>query len=353
MSFLKVNPSRFSLSKKVKVGISIGDFNGIGLEVIIKTFLDNRMLDFCIPVVYGSKELVREYRKALDIPDFSFNYIPNASKANPNKANLVEVWKEPVELKLGTSTRQAGEYSFKSLQAATEDLAAAKVDVLVTAPINKDNIQSDAFDFPGHTEYLADYANEEYPLMIMVSNNLRVATYSGHIPLKEVAESLHRDELAEVIRVFNKSLKQDFCIERPLLAILGLNPHSGDNGMLGKEEIEVINPAINDARKEGIMAFGAFPADGFFASGNFTKYHGILSMYHDQGLTPFKTLTFDEGVNYTAGLPIVRTSPDHGTAYDIAGKGIASERSFRNAVFEAVKIYRNRKEERTLREGAI
>ena len=339
--------------EKLRVGISIGDFNGIGLEVIIKTFLDNRMLDYCIPIIYASRQITNDYRKILNIQDFSFNYVPDASKANPKKANVVEVWKENIELSIGKSTPEGGTYAFKSLQAATQDLASNKVDVLVTAPINKKNIQSLDFNFPGHTEYLADYANEDNPLMIMVADDLRVATITGHIPLKKVSETLTEELILNKIAVFNKSLKSDFLVERPVIALLGLNPHSGDEGTIGDEEQEFIIPAIKKANEKGYLVFGPYPADGFFASTNYKKFDGILSMYHDQGLTPFKTLTFDQGVNYTAGLPIVRTSPDHGTAYDIAGKGIASETSFRNAVFDAIRIFQNRKDEKKLIENSL
>ncbi|MCB0479926.1 MAG: 4-hydroxythreonine-4-phosphate dehydrogenase PdxA [Flavobacteriales bacterium] len=338
---------------KLRVGISVGDINGIGLEVIIKTFMDNRMFDYCTPIIYGSKQVCGDYRKNLGIQDFSFNYIPDASNANPKKANVVEVWKEEVELNIGKSTAQGGIYALKSLEAATRDLASSKLDVLVTAPINKKNIQSEGFNFPGHTEYLADYANVDNPLMIMTYEDLRVATITGHIPLKSVAQTLSMELIIDKIEVFHKSLKTDFLIERPLIALLGLNPHSGDEGTIGTEEQDVIIPAIKKVSEKGIMAFGPYPADGFFASSSFQKFDGILSMYHDQGLTPFKTLTFDQGVNYTAGLPIVRTSPDHGTAYDIAGKGVASESSFRNAIFEAIRIFQNRKDEKKLLENAL
>jgi 4-hydroxythreonine-4-phosphate dehydrogenase len=249
---------------------------------------------------------------------------------------------------VGESTAEAGQYAFKSLEAATKDLASNKIDVLVTAPINKNNIQSESFKFPGHTEYLAEYANIEYPLMMLTHNDLRVGTVTGHLPLKEVAESIYYEDILHKLEVFHKSLQQDFRITRPKIAVLGLNPHNGDNGTLGSEEQEVIIPAIEEANKQGILAMGPFAADGFFGSPGYKKFDGILAMYHDQGLTPFKTLSFDQGVNFTAGLPIVRTSPDHGTAYDIAGKNLASASSFRNAVFLAIDIFKNRKEFRSI-----
>ncbi|MBD79104.1 MAG: 4-hydroxythreonine-4-phosphate dehydrogenase PdxA [Crocinitomicaceae bacterium] len=344
---------RHSGKKKIKVGVSIGDYNGVGLEVIIKSFLDSRMMEGCTPIVYGSTSLAKDYRKALNIQDFSFNFISDAAKANSKKVNLVTVWEEKNELTLGESTGDAGRCAFLSLEAATNDLASNKIDVLVTAPINKNNIQSDEFDFPGHTEYLADYANVETPLMILSAGDLRVGTITGHIPLKEVSENLYHDEIVTKIEIFEKSLKQDFRITKPRIAILGLNPHNGDNGTIGSEESEVIIPAVEEAMSKGILAFGPFPADGFFGSPAYKKFDGILSMYHDQGLTPFKALSFDEGVNFTAGLPIVRTSPDHGTGYDIAGKGIASETSFRNAVYLAIDIYNNRKDFKKLSESPL
>ncbi|MGB0403085.1 MAG: 4-hydroxythreonine-4-phosphate dehydrogenase PdxA [Salibacteraceae bacterium] len=333
---------------KIRVGISIGDYNGVGLEVVIKTFLDPRMLEICTPIVYGSAELAKQYRKALNIQDFSFNLIPDADKANHKKANLVEVWKGTEEIQFGESTPDAGKRSFESLDAATKDLASNKIDVLVTAPINKNNIQSDEFDFPGHTEYLADYANVESPLMILTHDSLRVGTATGHIPIKDVAENLYHDELVTKLEVFEKSLRQDFGVTKPKIAVLGLNPHNGDNGTIGDEEREIIIPAIEDAKNKGLLVFGPYAADGFFGSPTYKKFDGILSMYHDQGLTPFKTISFDKGINFTAGLPIVRTSPDHGTGYDIAGKGEASERSFRNAIYSAIDIYNNRLEYKEL-----
>lgn len=333
-----------SQARKIRVGISIGDFNGVGLEVIINTFLDSRMLEDCTPIVYGSSSLARDYRKALNIQDFSFNFIDDADKANSKKVNLVNLWDEKTEITFGESTEQAGRLSFLSLQAATHDLASNKIDILVTAPINKNNIQSENFEFPGHTEYLADYANVETPLMILAAGDLRVGTVTGHIPIKKVSENLYHDEIVTKLEIFEKSLKQDFKITRPKIAVLGLNPHNGDNGTIGSEESEVIIPAIQEAVSKGLSVFGPFAADGFFGSPGYKTFDGILSMYHDQGLTPFKAISFDEGVNFTAGLPIVRTSPDHGTGYDIAGKGEASALSFRNAVYLAIDIYNNRNE---------
>ncbi len=329
--------------ENIKVGITIGDFNGIGMEVIIKTFLDRRILENITPIVYGSDQIASFYRKELEINDFSFNIISKAADAQDNKANLIHLWEEEITVEMGKSTETAGMYAFKSLEAATEDLAAGKIDVLVTAPINKKNIQSDKFNFPGHTEYLTKYSNADDSLMLMVLNDLRVGTITNHIPLKDVSGMLTQDLICSKISILQSSLQKDFGIKKPKIAVLGLNPHAGEEGLLGTEEKEVIFPAIEAMQEKGVVVYGPYPSDGFFGSSNFKNFDGILAIYHDQGLTPFKTLVAGAGVNFTAGLPIVRTSPDHGTAYDIAGKGIASEESFRNAVFAAVDIYTNRK----------
>lgn len=327
---------------KYKVGISVGDINGIGLEVIIKTFLDNAMFEYCTPIVYCSLKAANFYRKQLNVHDFSFLIIKSASEANPKRLNLIELPSNPL-VQFGELTKEAGMHAFKSLEMAVQDLASNNIDILVTAPINKDNIQSEEFNFPGHTEYLANYANEDNPLMLLVHNNLRVGVATGHIPISKVSTSLNSDLILKRLEVMNKSLSQDFLITRPKIAVLGLNPHAGDNGLMGDEEKEVIIPAMQQAQKQGMLVFGPFPADGFFGSDMFKKYDGVLAMYHDQGLAPFKAISFDEGVNYTAGLPIVRTSSDHGTAFDIAGKGEANENSFRQAVFLACDVFTNRK----------
>ena len=331
------------MADTLRVGISIGDINGIGMEVIIKTFLDNRMMEICTPIVYGSSKVTSFHLKALDIQDFSFNVIKKAQDFNSKRANLINLWDEDIDMKLGESTAMGGEYAFKSLKTAVEDLASGKTDVLITAPINKKNIQSDDFKFPGHTEFLADYANEENPLMILCDGGLRVGLVTGHLPLKDVSAALSKDGIIAKLEVFDKTLRQDFGIEKPKIAVLGLNPHSGDNGLLGTEEQEIISPAIKLAFNKGILALGPYPADGLFGSSTYQKFDGILAMYHDQGLAPFKAMAFHNGVNYTAGLPIVRTSPDHGVGYDIAGQNKASERSFRHAVYLACDIYKTRR----------
>jgi 4-hydroxythreonine-4-phosphate dehydrogenase len=327
---------------KIKVGISCGDLNGIGLEVAIKTFLDNRVFELCTPILYASKKTSAAYRKELDIKDFSFEEIDSIEKANPKRANVLNVWNEDVQLILGTPTEASGEYALKSLQAATADLKEGKIDVLLTAPIDKHNIQSEEFKFPGHTEYLADAFGVEEYAMLMVSDSLKVTFMTGHLPLSEIGKHLSFESIIKKIRFLNKSLLQDFGIRKPKIAVLGLNPHNGDGGVIGMEELELISPAIKKAKEDGILVFGPFAADGFFGSGAYHQFDVVLAMYHDQGLIPFKTLNFDQGVNYTAGLPKVRVSPDHGTGFDIAGKGVASEQSFRDALFLGIDLFRER-----------
>lgn len=335
---------------KLRVGISIGDLNGIGMEIIIKTFLDNRMLEICTPIIYGSSKVASFHKKLIHTGEFSFNIIKEAAQAVNKKVNLVNCWDEEVKIDIGLPTEISGKYAFKSLEAATNDLASNKIDVLVTAPINKNTIHSAKFPFKGHTEYLAGIAGTESYLMILTSENpaggkgLKIGTVTGHIALKEVAGSITIEKILDKLRVFNRSLVQDFGISKPKIAILGLNPHAGDKGLIGTEEQQIIIPAIEKGKAEKILAFGPYSADAFFGTSAYISFDGILAMYHDQGLIPFKTLFFNEGVNYTAGLPIVRTSPDHGVGYDIAGKNMASETSFRNAVYLACDIYLRRKE---------
>lgn len=337
-----------SKHKKPVVGISVGDINGIGLEVVIKTFADNRMLEICTPVVYASQQVAKAYRKQLGIDNFSFNVLKEGAKPNPKRANLIEAWTDEVELELGTVNATGGQCAFRSLDAAVKELAGNKVDVLVTAPINKHNMPEGQFNAPGHTEFLAQYANVEDYAMILVANELRVALVTGHIPVKDVAANLSVDAIINKLQVFEKALVQDFGVRKPKIAVLGLNPHAGDNGKIGTEEKDIIIPAMQRAAGLGMLTFGPFGADGLFGSGAWKNYDGVLAMYHDQGLGPFKSLAFDAGVNFTAGLPVVRTSPDHGTGYDIAGQGVASEASFRNAVYLACDVWRHRKEYREL-----
>ncbi len=327
-----------------RVGITTGDLNGIGMEVIIKTLLDNRILSTCTPIVYGSVKAASFHRKALKINDFSFNIINKAEDANPKKPNLINCWDEEVDIELGKASEKTGRFAFKSIEAAAKDLASGKIDVIVTCPIDKKTIQSEDFNFVGHTEYFTQMSNVQESLMLLVADGLRVGVATGHVPLKDVSSKLTKNLILEKLRILNQSLIRDFNIVKPRIAVLGLNPHAGDNGLLGDEEKTIIEPAVSEAmNREGILAFGPFPADGFFGSNSMGKYDAILAMYHDQGLTPFKALAFDSGVNFTAGLPIVRTSPDHGTAYDIAGQGIADENSFRQSVYLACDIFANRK----------
>lgn len=325
----------------VKVGISIGDINGIGPEVIMKALADNRMLIDCTPVIYGSTKVFSFYKKNVRVRDFNYQTIKSADDARKRKINVINVWNEETQINLGQVSETSGKYAFESLKSATSDLASGKIDVLVTAPISKDAMGKADFKFPGHTEYLADMAGEEEALMLMVSSGLRVGLVTIHVPLKEVVEMITIDRVVEKIKAFNNSLKKDFGITRPKIAVFGLNPHAGESGKMGTEEQEIILPAINRAKNEGVLAVGPFPADGFFGSPNRSNYDGVLAMYHDQGLAAFKALSFEEGVNFTAGLPIVRTSPDHGTAFDIAGKNLASGESMRNAIYLAIDVYRN------------
>ena len=340
--------SNSSNKRPIRVGISIGDVNGIGPEVILKTFSDNRLLDFVTPVIYSSASLLSTHRKSLDLQALTHTNLEEGMEAKSKTLYIKKCWDKDPELNIGKETPEGGEYAIKSLRAATDDLASSKIDVLVTAPINKHNVQSSEFKFPGHTEFLAKLSNVDKALMLMVADNLKVAVVSGHIPLKEVAKTLTKEKIVEAITQLNESLIKDFGISRPKIAVMGLNPHAGDNGVIGDEEKEIIIPAIAEAKRKGILAFGPYSADGFFGSSTYTHYDGILAMYHDQGLVPFKSLSFGNGVNYTAGLPIVRTSPDHGTGFDIAGKNEASESSFRNALYLAMDIYRNRNEHKEM-----
>jgi len=329
--------------EKIIVGISQGDINGIGLEVIIKSFLDPTIFELCTPVVFGSNKTASFHRKTLNIEDFSFNQIKEVCEANGKRANIINVYEEEVNIELGKQTEIGGKYALKSLEAAAYALAQGKVHVLVTAPINKENIQSPDFNFPGHTEYLESKFGDGNSLMFLVSDTLRVAVATGHIPVTQVAAALTIEKITNKIRALHLSLVNDFNITKPKIAVLGLNPHAGDNGVIGNEEKNIILPAINIAKEEGMIVYGPYPADGFFGNKTYTQFDAVLAMYHDQGLVPFKTIAFNNGVNFTAGLPIVRTSPDHGTAYDIAGKNKASEKSFREAIYTAIDIYRNRK----------
>ncbi len=330
--------------KKIIAGITQGDINGISYEVIIKTLVDPRINELCTPVVYGSPKVAAYHRKVLDIMNFSMNHIKSAAEANPKRANIINCVRDDIRVDLGKPTPEAGEAALSSLKQAIADLQGDLIDVLVTAPINKSTIHSEAFPFPGHTEYIEESFGEKGDsLMMMVGEILRIGVVTGHIPLADVVPTLTEDLVYSKIRIAEKSMVQDFRIRSPRIAVLGLNPHAGEEGLLGKEEEEIIMPAINKAREEdNILVFGPYPTDGFFGAGEYRKFDVVLAMYHDQGLAPFKALCFEEGVNFTAGLPVVRTSPAHGTAYHLAGKGEASPESFRKALYLAIDIYRNR-----------
>jgi 4-hydroxythreonine-4-phosphate dehydrogenase len=326
----------------IRVGITQGDINGIGYEVIIKTLMEPHMIELCTPIIYGSPKVAAYHRKALNIEGLSFNHIRNANEAHTKRINIINCIDDNVRVELGKSTREAGESSFNALDAACIDLEQGLIDVVVTAPINKDNIQSEHFSFPGHTEYLAQRFKTNNYVMLMVSETMKVGVVTTHMPLSEVPKNITKEAVLSKLRIISKSLQQDFLITKPRIAVFGLNPHAGDNGLLGNEENDVILPAILQAKKEGIIALGPYPADGFFGSEDYRKFDAILAMYHDQGLIPFKMASFEHGVNYTAGLPIIRTSPAHGTAYSIAGEDKASPVSFRQAMFLAVDIFKNR-----------
>ena len=310
----------------------------------MKSLADQRIMENATVIVYGSPKVAAFHRKAIDLPNFNFNLIKTADEAASKKANIINCVDPNIRVEAGTETVEAGEASFLALKMAVADLKENKIDVLVTAPINKHNIHSDSFNFPGHTEYLSKEFGDENALMFLVSPSFRIGVLSGHVPLSQAVKYVTVDNILSKLRVMNTSLIQDFGIRKPRIAVLGLNPHSGDKGLIGTEEAEFIVPAINKAREENIMALGAYPPDGFFASGNFLKFDAILAMYHDQGLIPFKALFFEEGVNFTAGLPIVRTSPAHGTAYDLVGKNEANENSFRQAIYMAIDIFNKRRE---------
>jgi 4-hydroxythreonine-4-phosphate dehydrogenase len=329
---------------KIKVGISQGDINGIGMEVIIKSFLDPAIFDICTPVLFSSQKTVSYHRKLLNIDDFNFHLLRAGEEPNTKKANLVSCYEEDVQIEPGKSTPMGGKYSVQSLEAACDALEKGEVDVLVTAPIDKHNVQGEHFNFPGHTEYLQKRFGNPGSLMLLVSDLLKVGVVTGHIPLTEVAMAVTTEKIIEKLVQLNDTLLRDFGIRKPKIAVLGLNPHAGDQGTIGKEDMEVIRPAVEKACEMNIMAWGPYPADGFFGNASYKKYDAVLSMYHDQGLIPFKTIAFESGVNFTAGLKIIRTSPDHGTAFDIAGKNEASEESFRRALYLACDVFRKRRE---------
>jgi 4-hydroxythreonine-4-phosphate dehydrogenase len=338
-------------SREIRVGISIGDLNGIGCEVILKTFEDARMLEFCTPVIFASNKTISHQKNALGIT-INYNGVQDASKALDGKINVVNVWKETPNVEFGEETQEGGAYAIKSLRAAVKALKEDKIDVLVTAPINKKNIQAEDFKFPGHTDYLAQ-ALEGESLMFMVTDDLKVGLLTDHIAVKDVPHAINPILIRTKVRIIEKSLQMDFGVQRPKIALLGINPHSGDHGVIGKEDEEIMKPVIKEMSEAGHLVFGPYSADSFFGSDEYKKFDAILAAYHDQGLIPFKTLSFGNGVNFTAGLSKVRTSPDHGTAYEIAGKGKADHNSFKEAIFKAIHIFKNRQEYALLTENPL
>lgn len=337
--------------KNIKLGISVGDLNGIGCEVILKTFEDSRMLDFCTPVIFASNKTISFQKNELGI-EINYNGIQDASKALDGKINVVNVWKEVPNIQFGQPTEEAGKYAIESLKAAVEALKKDEIDVLVTAPINKNNIQTEDFNFPGHTDFLAQELEGE-SLMFMVTDDLKIGLLTDHIAVKDAPAAINPILIRTKVRTIEKSLQMDFGIRRPKVALLGINPHSGDNGVIGNEDDEVLRPVIQEMSDAGHLVYGPYPADSFFGSDSYKNFDAILAAYHDQGLIPFKTLSFGRGVNFTAGLSKVRTSPDHGTAYEIAGKNQADHSSFKEAVFTAISIFRNRQEFRELTENQL
>ncbi len=329
--------------KRIKAGISIGDLNGIGIEVILKTLTDNRMTEFCTPVIFGSNKILSAHKKTLELHDFNFHSIKKITEIKEKKINLLNCWQEDVEINFGKATSLSGKYAFESIQLACAAMKKKEIDILITAPINKVAVRKNIKNFIGHTEFFEQNFEGE-SLMIMISEAMKIAFVTGHIPLEKVKSSINTNKIIKKAKQFHDSLLIDFGIRSPKIAVMGLNPHAGEDGMLGDEESKIITPAIKKLNENGILAFGPYPADSFFTDKNLADFDGILSMYHDQGLTPFKTLSFSEGVNYTAGLNIIRTSPVHGTGSDIAGKGKANPQSFRAAIFAACNIFKNRSE---------
>lgn len=342
------------INNKLVVGISQGDGNGIGYEVIIKSLADARTLESFTPVIYGSSKIFGFYRKQLhDIEQLDTYVINSARDAKAKKINIVNCLPDTIYVEPGQSTPEAAKSAITSLERAVEDLKAGLIDVLVTAPVNKRAMDKEGFGYIGHTEYLQNRLGAKEVCMIMVSERLKIGVVTGHIPLKDVPGQITQENILSKLRLMNESLKKDFCIDRPRIAVLGLNPHCGDGGLLGDEEQRIILPAVKKAQEEDILAYGPYSADGFFSMGHFSKFDATLAMYHDQGLAPFKALSFEDGVNFTAGLPFIRTSPDHGTAYDMAGRDIADPHSMRSAIYTAMDIYRRREAYARLQEGKI
>ncbi len=333
-----------SADNKPVIGVSCGDLNGVGPELIIKTFSDTRLLEYCTPVIFANNKVINFYRKNLADYNFSFSTIKDSTRINPKQVNVYNCWEEDVNITPGQLTDEGGKYAIESLEIAAQALKAGKLDGLITAPIHKKNIQSENFKHPGHTPYLKQLFEVKEVAMFMVADNMKVALLTEHVPLKDVAQYITKDAIISKLKLMNDSLKKDFGISKPKIAVLGLNPHAGDEGLLGKEEIDIIKPAVKEAKQKDVFCFGPYSADSFFARGQHERFDAVLALYHDQGLIPFKSLAHGEGVNYTAGLSGVRTSSDHGTAFDIAGKGTADETSFRAALYTCLDIIYNRAE---------
>ena len=337
------NVQRKNKPGKPVVGITHGDLNGINYEIIIKALKDNRLLEMFTPVIYGLSKVLSYHRKNLNFFDFNYKVVHDARQIMNNKVNIFNISNDEVRIEYGKTSDVAGKLAFDALEAAVRDLKDNKIDVVVTAPVNKSGIHSESFHFPGHTEYFADRFNSEDSLMLMVHEHLKIGVVTSHIPLKDVVPTITQELITRKIRIMNDSLIRDFGINRPKIAVLGINPHAGDHGLIGEEDERIVAAAVISTKKSGMLVYGPFSADGFFGSSDYTRFDAILAMYHDQGLIPFKIMAFEKGVNFTAGLPIVRTSPAHGTGYEIAGKNMASPDSLRQAIYLAIDIFKNRK----------
>jgi 4-phospho-D-threonate 3-dehydrogenase / 4-phospho-D-erythronate 3-dehydrogenase len=348
-----MNEAPVEKTNKPILGITVGDINGIGLEVVLKALSHAKILNICVPVIYGSSKVVSYHKNIVALDEVNFQGQRNAERLAMDRINVVNCWNDNVNITLGKPTDLGGKFAQISLEAAVKDLKSGLIDAVVTAPIHKKSMQLAGFGYVGHTEYLTSQFAVNDSLMMMTSETLRVGLVTTHLPLRNVASSITKEKIISKLNIFNETLKIDFGFEKPTIAVLSLNPHAGEEGMLGDEEENIIRPAVLDCKKKGLLTFGPFAADGFFGSGQFNKFNGILAMYHDQGLIPFKALTFGSGVNYTAGLPIIRTSPDHGTAFDLAGKNEADASSFIHALFLACDIYRQRKEYNELKANAV
>jgi 4-hydroxythreonine-4-phosphate dehydrogenase len=332
---------------KSRIGITLGDVNGVGPEVVIKALADHRLFNIITPVLYGSAKVISFYKKMLNIEEFNYTQVRNKGQFAPKSINVINCWDDTLEINPGKSSKQSGKAAFIALKQACEELKEGVIDALVTAPIDKQTIHSDEFPFTGHTEYLTQFFGATESLMFMVSESLRVGLVTEHIPVKDIAMAVTREKIEAKLRIMEQSLRKDFGIAKPRIAVLGLNPHAGDGGLIGQEEEQMIKPLIADLKNKGKLIYGPFSSDGFFATGSHSKYDAVLAMYHDQGLIPFKSIAFEEGINFTAGLSVVRTSPDHGTGFGIAGKNQANESSLRLAIYRAADIFRSRSEPST------